>query len=342
MLILCSKKSKKKMKVTPEELYEQFFQLALPVNDATNVVSINGTCHKLGKTKDGYPEFYICTDGKEGHPKSTTLEYLDVCYDSPCLICEDGVTKQQCFSVLSLRCTGDSLHLYFITIVLRIMENLPSVPTSRKLAVEFDSLISIFSPSHKYDENKAKGLWGELLVIEQNQMPEMLIDAWHRNVNDKFDFTMGKDKIEVKSTASDERKHTFSIGQLNPSNNSNLVIASIIVRPSALSDTGLSIKNLYDKLQAKIHSTQTKLKLLKGITSVIGIELNAFYSLAFDYATACDTLQFYEASTIPHIDSAAVPVGVSEVSFISDLKGIKSLSCESQIVKESSLYKSLF
>ena len=342
MLILCSKKSKKKMKVTPEELYEQFFQLALPVNDATNVVSINGTCHKLGKTKDGYPEFYFCTDGKEGHPKSTTLEYLDVCYDSPCLICEDGVTKQQCFSVLSLRCTGDSLHLYFITIVLRIMENLPSVPTSRKLAVEFDSLISIFSPSHKYDENKAKGLWGELLVIEQNQKPEMLIDAWHRNVNDKFDFTMGKDKIEVKSTASDERKHTFSIGQLNPSNNSNLVIASIIVRPSALSDTGLSIKNLYDKLQAKIHSTQTKLKLLKGITSVIGIESNAFYSLAFDYATACDTLQFYEASTIPHIDSAAVPVGVSEVSFISDLKGIKSLSCESQIVKESSLYKSLF
>ena len=120
------------------------------------------------------------------------------------------------------------------------------------------------------------------------------------------------------------------------------MIASIMVRPSALSDTGLSIKDLYDKLQAKIHSTQTKLKLLKGIASIIGIESNAFYSLAFDYATACDTLQFYEASTIPHIDSDSVPVGVSEVSFASDLKGIECLNCESQIVKESSLYKSLF
>ena len=341
-MIHYSKKSKKNMKVTPEELYKQFFKLALPENDATNVVSIDGTCHKLGKTKEGYPEFYINSDGKEGHPKSTQLEYLDVCYDSPCSICEDGVTKQQCLSVISLRRTGDSLHLYFITIVLRIIENLPSIPTSRKLAVEFDSLISIFSPSHKYDENKAKGLWGELLVIEQSQMPEMLIDAWHINANDKFDFTMGKDKIEVKSTASEERKHIFSIGQLNPSKNSNLVIASIIVRPSALSDTGLSIKDLYDKLQVKIHSTQTKLKLLKGIASIIGIESNAFYSLAFDYATACDTLQFYEASTIPHIDSVSVPFGVSEVSFTSDLKGIECLSCESQIVKESSLYKSLF
>ena len=330
------------MKLTPEELYKQFSQLALPVNDATNVVEIDGTCHKLGKTKDGYPEFYICSDGKEGHPKSTPLEYLDVCYDSLCSICEDGVTTQQYFSVLSLRRTGDSLHLYFITIVLRIIENLPSVPTSRKLAVEFDSLISIFSPSHKYDEKKVKGLWGELLVIEQSRMPELLIEAWHRNANDKFDFTMGKDKIEVKSTASEERKHAFSIGQLNPSKSSNLVIASIIVRPSALSETGLSVKNLYDKLQAKIHSTQTKVKLLKGIASIIGIESNVFFSLAFDYATACDTLQFYEASTIPHIDSATVPIGVSEVTFTSDLKGVECLTCDSQIVKDSSLYKSLF
>ena len=67
------------MKVTPEELYKQFSALALPVNDATNVVSIDGTCHKLGKTKDGYPEFYICSDGKEGHPRtlmSTTIRHV--------------------------------------------------------------------------------------------------------------------------------------------------------------------------------------------------------------------------------------------------------------------------
>ena len=47
MLIHCSKKLKKNMKVTPEELYKQFSALALPVNDATNVVSIDGTYHKL-------------------------------------------------------------------------------------------------------------------------------------------------------------------------------------------------------------------------------------------------------------------------------------------------------
>lgn len=338
----CLTKLKKNMKVTPEELYKQFAELALPVGDTTNVVAIEGTCHKLGKTAEGFPEFYICSDSKEGHPKSIPLEYLDVCYDSPCTICENGVTQQQTFCVLSLRRTGDSLHLYFITIVLRIIDNLPTVPTSRNLAVEFDSLISIFSPSHKYDENKVKGLWGELLVIEQSRMPEMLIEAWHRNPTDKFDFTHGKDKIEVKSTAGEERKHTFSIGQLNPSKSSNLVIASVIVRPSALSETGLSVKNLFDKLQARISSTQVKLKLLKGIASIIGVESNSFFSLAFDYVTACDTLQYYEASTIPHIDSTLVPAGVSDVSFTSDLKGVEALNIDSVLIKNSSLYKSLF
>ena len=94
-------------------------------------------------------------------------------------------------------------------------------------------------------------------------------------------------------------------------------------------------------MQAKIHSTQTKLKLLKGIASIIGIESNAFTRWHLTMLQL-DTLQFYEASTIPHIDSDSVPVGVSEVSFASDLKGIECLNCESQIVKESSLYKSLF
>lgn len=338
----CLMKLKKSMKVTPEELFKQFTELALPVNDATNVVAIEGTCHKLGKTAEGFPEFYISSDSKEGHPKSTPLEYLDVCYDSPCTICENGITQQQSFCVLSLRRTGNSLHLYFITIVLRIIDNLPTIPTSRNLAVEFDSLISIFSPSHKYDENKVKGLWGELLVIEQSSMPEMLIEAWHRNPNDNFDFTHGKDKIEVKSTASEERKHSFSIGQLNPSKSSNLIIASIIVRPSALSETGLSVKNLFDKLQVRISSSQTKLKLLKGIANIIGIESSSFFSLAFDYVTACDTLRYYEASTIPHINSESVPVGVSDVSFISDLKGVEALDSDSVIVINSSLYKSLY
>ncbi len=342
MRTTCLTKSKKNMKVTPEELYKQFTELALPVNDATNVVSIEGTCHKLGKTAEGYPEFYVCSDGREGHPKSTPLEYLDVCYDSPCTIRENGVTQQQTFCVLSLRRTGDSLQLYFITIVLRIIDNLPPVPTSRNLAVEFDSLISIFSPSHKYDEDNVKGLWGELLVIEQSAMPEMLIDAWHRNANDKFDFTLGKDKIEVKSTSGDERKHSFSIGQLNPSKNSNLVIASIFVRSSALSDTGLSVKNLYDKIQARISSTQTKMKLLKGITHIIGAESHAFFSLAFDYVSACDTLNYYEACKIPHLDANLVPVGVTDVSFTSNLTGVDSLSSDSEIVNSSSLYKSLF
>lgn len=72
------------MKVTPEELYKQFSALALPVNDATNVVSIDGTCHKLGKTKDGYPDSTFARMAKRGIRKvhhwrtlmSTTIRHV--------------------------------------------------------------------------------------------------------------------------------------------------------------------------------------------------------------------------------------------------------------------------
>lgn len=329
------------MKITPEELYKQFKELALPINDATNVVAISGTNHKLGKTAEGFPEFYICSDIREGHPQSTPMQYLDVCYDSPCKICENGVTQQQTFCILSLRRDDQSLQLYFITIILRIIDTLPPIPTSRKLAIEFDSIISIFEPSHRCDEKKMKGLWGELLVIEQSNAPEKLIDAWHRNANDKFDFTLGQDKLEVKSTSSDERKHSFAIGQLNPSENSNVVIASLFVLPSAISETGLSVSNLYDKILKKVSSTHTKSKLLKGITSVIGIETNAFFSIGFDYVTACDTLRFYDSHNIPCIHSGVIPAGVSNVSFTSNLGNIESLQYDSALVKNSTLYKYL-
>ena len=54
----------------------------------------------------------------------------------------------------------------------------------------------------------------------------------------KYDFTLGRDKIEVKSTSSEERIHHFSLDQLNPSPNSRLLIASVIVRESGQGNGG--------------------------------------------------------------------------------------------------------
>ena len=53
--------------------------------------------------------------------------------------------------------------------------------------------------------------------------------SWHTSPNDKFDFNDGKDKIEVKSTKTVRRVHKFSLEQLHPNINSNLIIASVFV-----------------------------------------------------------------------------------------------------------------
>ena len=74
-----------------------------------------------------------------------------------------------------------------------------------------------------------QGLWAELLVIERSKSPAYLLQSWHVSPNDKFDFNDGIDKIEVKSTRNVRRIHTFSLEQLHPNVNANLLIASVFV-----------------------------------------------------------------------------------------------------------------
>ena len=87
-----------------------------------------------------------------------------------------------------------------------------------------------------------------MLLIEQSKNPTKIARAWHSQPNSKYDFNLGGEKIEVKSTQSENRIHHFSLDQLNPSPNSKLIICSVIVRESAQGENGFSVFDLYDKI----------------------------------------------------------------------------------------------
>lgn len=122
-------------------------------------------------------------------------------------------------------------------------------------------------------KKKIQGLWAELLVIEQSTQPETLINAWHSSPSAKYDFTLGRDKIEVKSTSSEERIHKFSFDQLHPSANSRLLIASTIVRESGPAADGLSVKDLYDRIRQRVTAIDSQLRMYTIIAETIGSDL---------------------------------------------------------------------
>ena len=306
-------------------LYNQFtaIQSKSAVGDKFNVISIPGMTHKLGASTEGFPKFFVRTNSSASTVQNVIREILSVEYNVPCQIKDDGGNIQDgLYSIITLRSLDHPLQSYFIEIFSLMLQRLPVEPSRRELAVEVENLIAIFSALIQPPRKKIQGLWAELLVIESSSDPETLIAAWHASPSAKYDFTSGRDKIEVKSTSSEERIHRFALDQLNPGEHSNLLIASVTVRESGPAIDGLSVKGLYQRICEKVTDISTQIKLYTVIANTIGSDIEKFDSLCFDYTGAMDSLAYYDYHDVPSISRDCVPSNVTEVRFASDLSGL--------------------
>lgn len=330
-----------------KEIFDQI--QALQGNQSQNteyvVIPIDGTMHKIGVSPEGYPKFFVRTSDSSSSARNTTLEILSVEYGIPCTFVDDDNKSQSLFyTVITLRSLDQTLYSIFFDIFLLMLNRLPEVPTKHEIAIEIENIISIFSAMTCPPRKEIQGLWAELLVIEQSINPENVICAWHSSPVAKYDFTLGRDKIEVKSTSGEIRKHHFSLDQLNPSKNSRLIIASIIVRESGHGNGGISIKELYDKICQHSISVDSRIRLYQIIAVTMGTEIHKMNDVFFDYVEAVDTLRFYDSKDIPGVDKEAVRQGVSGVGFNSDLTDAPDVkdANSSFSVTDSPLFNSVF
>lgn len=327
-------------------IFSQFndIQNSCVQQDRFTVVAIPGMPHRLGRSQEGYPKFFVHTNSSPSTVQNVIREILSVEYNVPCeLVDNDGKRQKDNYSIITLRTQEKALQAYFIEIFTMMLNKMPHTPSRRELSIEVENLITIFSALSNPPKKKIQGLWSELLVIEQSSHPETLINAWHSSPTAKYDFTMGRDKVEVKSTSSEERIHKFSLDQLNPSPNSRLIVASTIVRESAEAEDGLSVKGLYNKICERVTAINSRLRLYTVIAETIGTDLAKLESVYFDYTSAVDYLGYYDSKEIPHIDKANVPEFVTDVKFASNLSHLTDVrNPESHFEYSSSpLFKSL-
>ena len=308
-------------------------------NTAFSVTSINGTLHKLGLSKDNFVKFFIRTNLNNSNIPNSEREFINVEYNMDCsIIDENGVQESDTFAIITLTSNDKHLQEYFIEIFTMMLKKLPERPNNRDLALEIEDLASIFSALSNPPKKKIQGLWAELLVIERSKKPEILISAWHTAPKSKYDFTLGGDKIEVKSTSTETRSHNFSLDQLNPSGNSRLLIASTIVRESGKGTNGLSVKDLYNKICTRTQSTELNLQVMKVIIETLGSDLKDIDSMYFDYVAASDMLSFYDYKSIPKINKKDIPALVSKVKFTSNLDSIEPINLSEEEWGKSNLF----
>ena len=247
--------------------------------------------------------------------------HLSVLYDAMCSI-KDSKTKKvskRNYTLITLK-TGDiEIQNYFLELVLIFVKKIGNTPKLVDVYEQFQKLESIFRKLSRIQNPDALGLWGELFMIESSRDPEYLIDSWHTKSNAKFDFNDGIDKLEVKTTTQNRRKHTFEVKQLQSFTKSKTIIASIKTTPT---DNGKSIGDLILDLKPVLSPMYFE-KLIGKVFDVIGNGFSNLEEHCYDYSMARSEQKLFDAKNIPK--PGLIPRSVSNVKFGVDLTGHPSL-----------------
>ena len=304
--------------------------------------NIKSNLEKLAKSKylivDDFPGFNAHKIGFEPNSRFITVlitsenkeslifnpgggKYLSIQYDIKCTIksTPKGIEKNKTFSILKLKSKDPDIEDYFIELCEIFIKRLGNNPKILDVKIQFEKLESIFIKLSKTSNKSILGLWGELFLIAVANDSEYIINSWHKESNDKFDFNDGIDKLEVKTTTQNRRKHNFEIQQLKKFSNSLTIIASIITSET---DNGTSIGNLLNQIKNNISSDLYEKLILKTF-DVIGDKINDIENFKFDYKLAESEIKFYFSDDIPKPE--IIPVEVFEVRFQTDLSNIKAI-----------------
>lgn len=293
--------------------------------------------HKIGVSSERFPLFFIeCND--IGYSTDINLELISVLFNRPCRLSENNTQSESVYTIISLKTENIDFQQYFFEVVCIVLEQLPENTSHKQLKAEIQKLIELFSRFNRPPRKTIQGLWAELFIIERANNPEYLIQSWHSSSEDKFDFNDGQDKIEVKSTANVSRIHRFSLEQLNPNKNSNLLIASIFVVQTG---KGKNIFELIDSIHQRVQNLELQFRLNEIVSQTLGNDLDKAFDTYFDNQQACDTFAFFDFKCIPTIKNDSIPYEIRNVHFDCDLSNVSTVENEVLKSSKSLLFKSV-
>ncbi|MBB5396701.1 PD-(D/E)XK motif protein [Mucilaginibacter sp. AK015] len=308
-------------------LADQFRALAAAGENSVegfNVAAIPGLdSHRLGLSASHLPIFFIqCRQtNKDAAQRDYLLDMLSIKFNKPCELIVDQRRHQiSNYTIIELKAGSAEIIQYFLDITYLMLSNLPEGFSQKDLSLHIQSLIKLFTSLSSPPLKTLQGLWAELLVIERASNPSLLLSAWHRSNSDKFDFNDGADKIEVKSTSSGRRVHSFSADQLIPNKSSALLIASIFAIETS---TGKSILDLSSSIAEKINDPSKIFQLKEKIGIILGSDLERAGEVYFDYRQGIDSCAFFRGEDIPRIHPQHIPVQIRSVRYDCDLTGIR-------------------
>lgn len=280
---------------------------------------------QIGKSGRGEPSLLIGvqTAPPRDRPAPIVLEHVRVQHDVDCLVQRpDGTEQTERFTVILCTDSDRMMQEYFLRSVSAVVLALDHVPSRADVVQAINTLVELFRSMNQPPRRSVQGLWGELFVLAQAPDPASVIPFWHSLPEDRYDFTAGVQRVEVKSASGSVRSHHFSLDQVRPPPGPRVLIASLFVVGAA---GGPSVMELSEEIRARAAGNAS---LLLHLDRVLRLSLGNAWRQGmeerFDRQLAASSLRFFHAGDVPAID-AAVPQEVTEVHFRSDLSNVSAI-----------------
>ncbi len=281
--------------------------------------AIANTKHKIARSRDGAASLLLSVQGA-AWPAPVVLENLSVRYNLRCEILGGaGPPEVERFTVVSCIAGDPLLTEYFLRISVVVLDAIGDQPTVKEVQVVIDRLVELLRALTLPPTRTIVGLWAELYLISRSRDAVRMASAWHRMPGDLYDFAVPSQRLEVKATSGNSRRHHFALEQLTPPDQVQLIIASVVVERSS---GGNSVMDLLDSIRSRLAVLpQLALDVERIVASTLGADWRLGHLDQFDIHAAESSLRFLSAASVPRV-SADIPPEVSEVRFVVDLSGI--------------------
>lgn len=277
--------------------------------------------HYLGLNNKNHLALLISSGETTENKVNFKGKFLEILFYTDATISFDGNKINGKFTVLQLKNTNESVRKYFIDICSIILQNLGEKPTLSLIEQEVIQVKQIFLNLSDKKIKEELGLWGELFLIANQKNKKIAVSSWHINANDRIDFNTGKNKIEVKTTISNYRKHVFKLNQLRNNYKEDVLICSIMTHQI---DGGKSIQDLIDQINSGLDNN-SRLVLEEKISKSLGSDFLTYEYKKFDYVSAYNSIRFFKSENIPSIETKELSNEITKVQFESNLEKIEHL-----------------
>lgn len=294
--------------------------------------------HFVAKDAGSHACILVATSSESAKPPPIRLESIEVHFAIPCRIKKQGapVTSEK-FTVIRCRNTDLETIKYFFWICEPIVHLIANVPSPRQLSTTIMRLASIFQSIRKPPSRHIIGLFGELYVIWRSPDPAYALAAWRAGNSEWFDFCDGNIRLEVKTSSTKLRAHSFSYEQCNPPPDVDAVVVSLL---AAQAGGGTKLESIVMQIEARILEHQDLVvKLHEVLAGTLGSGLRDGLQVSFDVQITDASVRFFDAASVPAIREY-VPLHVSDVHFRSDLSEVTALT-RGQLIRRDPVFEKL-